>query len=158
MILKSNHTGRKHSNTSHEGLNKKPNLKTSDNTEITAKISVFTTKLLNAIVTFILKSVNLHTVTIDSMKIQPDFLKSFGEALVSTKSGINFAGYFLMNFEEYYYSFLDTNIIVAALLVVVLLLLSKLLLLLSLLSSLLFLITVIINTISITVVIIILIF
>ena len=109
MILKSNHTGRKHSNTSHEGLNKKPNTKASDNTENTAKISVFTTKLLNAIVTFILKSVNLHTVTIDSMKIQPDFLKSFGEALVGSKSGINVA--------EYCYYCLDSDKIITALLI-----------------------------------------
>ena len=47
----------------------------------------FPEKLFRAVTLFISKSVNLHTLVIDSVNIKPDLLPEFAEALSSTKSG-----------------------------------------------------------------------
>lgn len=47
-------------------------------------------KLTRAVVEFILRSTKLHTVIIDSVKINPDLLLSLGEALSTTSSGAIF--------------------------------------------------------------------
>jgi hypothetical protein len=50
-------------------------------------LDTFPEKLLKAVILFISKSLKLHTVIIDSVRILPDFLFLFGEALSTTKSG-----------------------------------------------------------------------
>lgn len=48
----------------------------------------YSEKLLRAAISFISRSVKLHTVIVDSVKIRVELLASLGEALSSTKSGM----------------------------------------------------------------------
>ena len=45
-------------------------------------------KLMRAVIEFVLKSSKLHTIIIDSVKINPDSLPGLGEALSASSSGI----------------------------------------------------------------------
>ena len=54
---------------------------------VSETLDIFPEKLLRAVILFISKSLKLHTVIIDSVRILPDFLFLFGEALSTTKSG-----------------------------------------------------------------------
>ena len=46
----------------------------------------FSSKLLNAVVVFISKSVNLHSVIVDSVQMPTDFISGLGEALSTSRS------------------------------------------------------------------------
>ena len=50
-------------------------------------------KLMRAVTEFVLRSSKLHTVIIDSVKINPDLLLGLGEALSATSSGMLFSVY-----------------------------------------------------------------
>lgn len=47
-------------------------------------------KLMNAVVVFISRSLNLHTVIMDSIKMQSNFVSGLGEALSTSKSGTEY--------------------------------------------------------------------
>lgn len=50
------------------------------------KTPYFSSKLMNAVVVFISKSINLHSVIVDSVQMPTDFISGLGEALSTSRS------------------------------------------------------------------------